>query len=224
MAEIKHLVETEKPALIHFLDNAIGPDFLERSIQDPPGVPWYGFARITPHLMDPDFCRCLRHSGCVMLQLGIESGNQRVLDELNKGINLHNVENALKALRGAGIETYVYLLFGTPPENLESARDTRDFIIRNRDGIGFLNLAIFNLPLYSEDGQGLKAQKFSEGDLSLYGDFEHPCGWNRRTVRQFLDKEFKREPAIAAIMRRDPPLFTSSHAAFFSKGFNFQSI
>jgi hypothetical protein len=36
-------------------------------------------------------------------------------------------------------------------------------------------------------------------------------------IRQFLDKEFKRHPAIASILRRDPPVFTSNHAPFFVK-------
>jgi hypothetical protein len=34
-------------------------------------------------------------------------------------------------------------------------------------------------------------------------------------IRQFLDKEFRRHPAIAPILRRDPPVFTSNHAPFF---------
>lgn len=220
LAELKELAQLEKPALIHFLDNALSPSFLEKIAECPPGVPWYGFARITSHLTDPDFCRALRRSGCVMLKLGVESGDQRVLDKLNKGINLQTAEAALRSLRGAGIATYVYLLFGTPPETLEAARNTRDFVLKNAEAISFLNVAIFNLPIHSEDGASLKRRKFYEGDLSLYSDFEHPSGWGRRQVRQFLDREFKREPSIAAILRRDPPLFTSNHAPFFAAGFS----
>ena len=154
-----------------------------------------------------------------MLKLGIESGDQRVLDGLNKGINLHTAEAALKSLHEAGIAAYVYLLFGTPPETLKAARNTMDFVLKNSEAIGFLNLAIFNLPIDSQDAAGLKRKKFYEGDLSLYADFEHPSGWGRRQVRHFLDREFKRQPAIAAILRRDPPLFTSNHAPFFTSGF-----
>jgi hypothetical protein len=120
-------------------------------------------------------------------------------------------------LKQAGIETYVYLLFGTPPESLEEARATRDFVARHHDEIGFLNVAIFNLPVYGPDTMNLETKVFYEGDLSLYVDFEHPRGWNRKLVRQFLDREFKRHPAIAPILRRDPPVFTSSHAPFFSE-------
>ena len=61
---------------------------MKRLADHPPGVPWYGFVRITRHLTDLDFCMALKRSGCVMLKLGLESGDQRVLDGLQKGINL----------------------------------------------------------------------------------------------------------------------------------------
>ena len=39
--------------------------------------------------------------------------------------------------------------------------------------------------------------------------------WISAQVRRFLADEFSRDPAVAAILRRDPPLFTSNHAPFF---------
>jgi hypothetical protein len=123
---------------------------------------------------------------------------------------------ALKNLRRAGIAAYVYLLFGTPQETLAEARKTLEFTVRHREDISFLNLALFNLPLHGEGVSNLRTEKFSEGDLSLYTGFTHPSGWNRGEVRQFLDKEFKRHPAVAEIIRRDPPIFTSNHAPFFA--------
>ena len=68
----------------------------------------------------------------------------------------------------------------------------------------------------SDEAAELPGESFSDGDLSLYRDFVHPRGWDRRAVRTFLDREFKRQPEIAAILRRDPLLFTSNHAAFFT--------
>ncbi|HWI41616.1 MAG TPA: radical SAM protein, partial [Verrucomicrobiae bacterium] len=49
----------------------------------------------------------------------------------------------------------------------------------------------------------------------LYTSFRHPRGWDRPQVRRFL-AEFRRHPAVARILRNDPPLFTSNHAPFFS--------
>jgi hypothetical protein len=122
---------------------------------------------------------------------------------------------ALITLHQAGIATYVYLLFGTPPEQESDALQTLDFVIRHQEWIDFLNVAIFNLPAFGPDTQKLETGDFYEGDLSLYRTFRHPSGWDRPKVRQFLDRVFKRHPAVAAILRRDPPFFTSNHAPFF---------
>ena len=215
LAQIKTLKEKTKPALLHFLDNAISPALLRALVDDPPGLDWYSFARATAELDNPQFCQALRRSGCVMLKLGLESGDQGVLDALDKGIDLTVVSRVLQNLKAAGIATYVYLLFGTPPETLESARHTLDFTVRHSEQITFLNLAIFNMPINSPDASDLAISNFYEGDLSLYTNFRHPQGFGRKEVRHFLDREFKRHPAIAPIIQRDPPFFTSNHAPFF---------
>ncbi len=214
--EVRVLGRKTHPVMLHILDNAMTPRLLKAFTGDPPGIPWYGFARVTTHLADEDFCVALKHSGCTMLQLGIESGDQSVLDREQKGINLEVVSRALKNLRKAEIAAYVYLLFGTPAETLREARKTLQFTAQHAGEIGFLNLAVFNLPVYGKEAEALTTRMHYEGDLSLYADFVHPKGWNRHLVRQFLDKEFRREPAIASIIRRDPPFFTSNHAPFFS--------
>jgi hypothetical protein len=205
-----------RPVLIHLTDNAIRPSLLRKMTLHPPGIPWYGFVRVEKDLMDPGFCTALKNAGCAMLKLGIESGSQRVLEELDKGIDLKIAAEALKTLHQAGIATYVYLLLGTPPERESDAFDTLDFVIRHQMWIDYLNVAIFNLPAFGPDAEKLETGGFYEGDLSLYRTFRHPSGWNRPKVRRFLDRAFKRHPAVAAILRRDPPFFTSNHAPFFT--------
>jgi hypothetical protein len=184
----------------------------------PLGVDWFGFSRITRHLADPDFCRALKRSGCVMLKLGLESGDQSVLDKEEKGVDLQIASAALKALSAAGVGTYVYLLFGTPAEGPIEARKTLNFILNHARYIDYMNLAIFNMPINGPEAQSFETQVHYQGDLSLYTGFSHPRGWDRGIVRQFLDKEFKRHPAVASILRKDPPVFTSNHAPFFVGG------
>ena len=81
--------------------------------------------------------------------------------------------------------------------------------------MSFLNIALFNMPLFGEEAEQFGGDPFYAGDLSLYTDFAHPRGWQRGEVRRFLSREFNRQPAIAAILRRDPPVFTSNHAPLF---------
>ena len=210
------LIQRMNPSLIHFLDNAISPSLLYELANHPPGAPWYGFARITQQLADEDFCHALKKSGCVMLKLGIESGHQGVLDSLGKGIDIDEASRALTALKVAGIDTYVYLLFGTPAETETEALQTLEFTVRHRDVIDFLNIAIFNLPACGSDAEVLRTRDFYDGDLFLYRHFDHPRGWNRHKVRRFVERTFKKNPAVAPIIRNDPPLFTSNHAPYFS--------
>ncbi len=212
------LVRRHRPGLLHLVDNALSPAFLKRIIAESPGAPWYGFARVSPELQDEGFCRDLRRSGCRMLQLGLESGDDRVLEDLGKGITAADSARALAALKKAGIGTYVYLLFGTPAETHEAAQRTLAFAVAEHANIDFLNLAIFNMPIGSHEAETLATGPFFKGDLALYTGFTHPAGWGRPQVRRFLDREFRREPAIAAILRRDPPFFTSNHAPFFLPG------
>lgn len=217
MKDLSSLVSRFRPTLIHLLDNAVAPTLMRHMIRTPVGTNWYGFARVTPELSDQEFCRDLKKSGCVMLKLGIESGSQEVLDAMDKGINLELVEQSLEALYLAGIATYVYLLFGTPSESLTEARETLKFTCRNAKFITFLNLAVFNLPRNSTEAEIVTLKDFSSGDLGLYSDFYHPRKWDRKAVRGFLATEFKTDPAIRPILQRDPPYFTSNHAALLLK-------
>ena len=213
--DLKELATRTNPSLIHLLDNAISPALLEAFCTERPAAPWYGFARVDKHLTDPDFCMALKQAGCVMLKLGIESGDQGVLDALRKGISVEMASAVLKNLKKAGIATYVYLLFGTPVETETSARRTLEFTAHHSNCIDYLNLAIFNMPICGKASPDLSLQTFSEGDLSLYADFVHPHGWDRKKVRLFLDREFKRHPAVSAILKQEVPVFTSNHAPFF---------
>ncbi|MBF0413944.1 MAG: radical SAM protein [Desulfamplus sp.] len=221
--DLQYLVDRYNPQYVHFLDDAIPPSFLKALVSqysalnfglNKPNFKWYGFVRFTRELADPQFCEALYCSGCRLLKLGLESGDQAVLDKMDKGTDLTLASKILTCLKNAGIHTYVYLLFGTQFEDEAAANRTLDYVTRHSDKISFLNLAIFNLPRFSEDVKTLSTGMFSDGDLSIYLSFKHPSGWDRKKVRMFLDKKFKKHPAVGRILKNDPPFFTSNHAMF----------
>jgi hypothetical protein len=215
MAGLRSLARDRGPGLFHLTDNEISPLYLRALAREPPGAPWYGFARFNRLLLDAEFCRSLADSGCVMLQLGLESGDQSVLDAMGKGTRVEDMAIALSNLSSASIGVYLYALFGTPSEDRDAALRTRDFIAERAGEIDFLNVALFNLPASGEEAAGLETRDFYEGELSLYREFRHPKGWDRPRVRDFLSREFDSVPEIREIERRTPPVFTSSHAPFF---------
>ncbi|MCD4744131.1 MAG: radical SAM protein [Desulfobacteraceae bacterium] len=217
--DLRSLSGKYKQDYVHFIDNAIAPALMnalaKNKSQNKRPFSWYGFARIRKELQNLDYLKALRRSGCIMLNLGLESGDQAVLDKMEKGIDLDVASNVLKACKKAGIKTYVYLLFGTPQETEASAEKTLAYVLRHAPFIDFMNLAIFNLPKFSEEASYLRVTQFYEGDLSLYYNFRHPHGWDRKNVREFLFKKFKKNRLLAPIVLKNPPFFTSNHAMFF---------
>jgi len=217
LEDLKKMNELYAPDYVHFIDNAVTPAFLRALSQTNLGFKWYGFVRFEKEFLNLEFCLNLKKSGCEMLKLGLESGDQDVLDQMNKGTDLGMVAIILSNLTKAGILTYVYLLFGTSFEDETAARKTLEYIKIHKGNIDYLNLAVFNLPKFSEDAKALETREFYHGDLSLYLNFIHPRGWTRRKVKSFLDKEFKKQLAIGSEFRKNPAYFSSNHAMLFNQ-------
>ena len=216
LQDLKSIDQKYAPDYVHLIDNAVTPAFLKALSKNKFGFKWYGFVRFEKEFLDQNFCHDLKKSGCNMLKLGLESGDQAVLDQMNKGTDLDMVSTTLKNLHHAGILTFVYLLFGTSFEDKEAAFRTLEYVKSHKDYIDYLNLAVFNLPKFSDDAKSLDTQEFYHGDLSLYLNFTHPSGWDRRQVKQFLDKTFKKQVSVGSHIRKNPAFFSSNHAAFFN--------
>jgi hypothetical protein len=209
----------------HLTDNAV-PVAALRSLaarrDELGGISWHGFVRFEPSLLDSGLIEGLAAAGCAMLQLGLESGSQTVLDRLGKGTRLGDAAAILERLHGAGIASYVYVMLGAPGESEEDAVRTLDFLEEHAARISFLNISIMNLPresaLAAEDGEsGIRSSSLlEEGQpLGLYRSFDPAGGWGRGEARRFLRRRLLASPAVREIVNRVPPWFTSNHAPFF---------
>src|SRR3989344_3022656 len=66
----------------------------------------------------------MKSAGCYMLSLGIESGNQEILDKMRKAEKLEDIRNAAEWCREAGVETRGLFIFGNLGENQKTMQDT----------------------------------------------------------------------------------------------------
>lgn len=208
----------------HLTDNAIPVPTLQALAArqaELRGLRWHGFVRFERALLDPALVAGLAASGCTLLQLGLESGSQSILEQMAKGTKLTEAAQILENLRAAGIASYVYVMTGIPGETAADAALTRAFLLEHAEKIGFLNLALMNLPrdaslLAEADAFAINASDLlaSDAPLGLYRAFRSNTDWGREEARRFL-AELKREPAIRAILQRTPPWLTSNHAFFF---------
>lgn len=78
------------------------------------------------NLMTPDILQIMKKAGCFQIAYGIESGSQRILDFLKKGIKLEKIQEVLKWTRNAGIRTKGYFMIGIPGDTRETIEQTID--------------------------------------------------------------------------------------------------
>lgn len=70
----------------------------------------------------------MRRAGCVMIEFGVESGNQAILDRMRKNISLDDVRRAVREARAAGIEVACTYIIGHHCDTRETMRDTLNLI------------------------------------------------------------------------------------------------
>ncbi len=219
------LAQQYRVKTFHLTDNAIPVNILRQIAlrrAELNTLSWFGFVRFEAALESFELVEQLAVSGCKLLQLGLESGSQAVLDRLGKGLKLATAEKILDNLHRAGITSYVYIMLGTPGETEADAEMTLEFLERYAEKIGFLNISIMNLPrgsglLDNPEVYGIDSSHLRDEDspLGLYHEFKSATGWDRAAARRFLNQRLLGSPAIKEIVKRDPPVFSSNHAVFF---------
>jgi anaerobic magnesium-protoporphyrin IX monomethyl ester cyclase len=80
--------------------------------------------------LDYETMVAMRRAGCRLIIVGYESGDQRVLDMMNKGITLEQQVEFAGAARRAGLLVHGCFMAGTPGETLESLERTLEFAIK----------------------------------------------------------------------------------------------
>lgn len=75
---------------------------------------WFANARADQ--VDPELAEAMAHAGCHQLYLGIESGDQGILDRVNKGTTVERLVEGAEVLRAAGIDRSVGFVLGLPGE------------------------------------------------------------------------------------------------------------
>lgn len=77
-----------------------------------------------------EILECLKNAGMSTLYCGIESGSQRVLDLMGKGITLKQAEDAIKSAKDVNIHVLGSFILGYPGETSEEMNQTIDFSIK----------------------------------------------------------------------------------------------
>ncbi len=78
---------------------------------------WVVSARVDT--IDREMIRSLKAAGCRQMRFGVETGVERHLRNLKKGVTLEQIRRAFRTCQAVGMETYAYFMLGLPGETVE---------------------------------------------------------------------------------------------------------
>lgn len=99
---------------------------------------WGGYARVHKGLT-PLLLKKIKKAGCAFLSYGIESGSQKVIDDMRKGFSIVTAEKNLQDTTAAGIRAEVNWIVGFPTETTWDFMKSLWFIFKNRANIARIN-------------------------------------------------------------------------------------
>ncbi|MBI5210451.1 MAG: B12-binding domain-containing radical SAM protein [Elusimicrobia bacterium] len=80
--------------------------------------------------MDDDFLGLMTRAGAVLIMVGVESGSDRVLGELQKGVTREQILRSNLKLARFPITAHYNFIYGTPGETYEDLLETKDVVLR----------------------------------------------------------------------------------------------
>lgn len=114
--------------------------------------------------VDLDLLKCMKNSGCVYVGYGIESGSQKILDNMNKGVTVEQNENAIRNTLKVGLTPVIQTMFGYSGEDKNTIKETVDLMRRVHCSLPLPNSPNPNLSLTTPlPGSTLYNQVLKEG-------------------------------------------------------------
>lgn len=130
---IKKIIEEKKQhAMLHFTDDNIFitnkrlQEICRIIIESEVQLPWISLMRASS--VNNSNIELLRTSNLLMAMMGIESGDQKILQAMNKKQDLKDVKTAIELLDQNRITLLVTFIVGFPGETKETLRNTATFI------------------------------------------------------------------------------------------------
>ncbi len=169
VSEVEHLYYTYGTDVFWFIDSLVNGNinelraFCKGVAAKDLKIHWTGYSRCDGR-MDLEFFQDLAKSGCMMLNYGIESGSQKVLDDMAKGVTIKEMEQNLRDGRETGVMAFSNWMVGFPTEDHQDFADTMTFLWRNRN-TSLVNIAAgFGFGLGPTSVAGQNPEKFNLHD------------------------------------------------------------
>lgn len=140
----------------------------------------------------------LAELGCFRVWIGSESGSQRILDAMDRGVKVEQVQQAIALTRERGIESGMFLMWGYEGEELDDIEATIKHVCTSQPDIFFTTVSypIKGTPYYQKISDRLVQLKpwgnSSDREIKIKGR-------HSRTFYSYADKLLRDEVQLARL-------------------------
>ncbi len=131
-SELKYLKDNYQPDSIWFVDDVFTVShkwlegFVEEVISQDAVIPFECISRADR--MNEDVVDLLKQAGCFRVWIGAESGSQRVIDLMDRRVDVNHVSDMIKLTRAKGMEAGTFIMLGYPGETEEDIIKTVNYL------------------------------------------------------------------------------------------------
>ncbi|WP_044400313.1 radical SAM protein [Lacinutrix sp. Hel_I_90] len=131
-AELKILKDTYNPDSIWFVDDVFSVSFKwiesfhEEVIKQKAIIPFECITRA--ERLNDDILQLLKEAGCFRIWIGAESGSQKIIDAMDRRVDVEVVKTAIQKTNALGIETGTFIMVGYPGEDEKDIKETITYL------------------------------------------------------------------------------------------------
>ncbi len=178
-AEMKMLKDQYNPDAIWFVDDVFTIShkwltaFHEEVVKQKAQIRFECITRA--ERLNDEILRLLKEAGCFRIWIGAESGSQKIIDLMDRRVDVNHVKKMIQNTNALGIETGTFIMVGYPGETEEDITETIQYLKEANPTQYTITIAypIKGTSLYNE----------------IEKDITHQPNWETSTDRQI---EFKR--------------------------------
>lgn len=177
---------------VHFVDEAIPPKVLEKlcnaMIEKKLEIKWFTCIKASKQYT-LELCRLMKRAGCMFVSIGIESCSQEVLNNMDKGIDLEDIEVTLSNMKKAYVWAHCFMINNFEGETDKNRWETFFYIRKYKDL--FTSIGIGNFTL-SRNAKIYKKIELSDENIEI-SDFSNDLIYTSRTAISKDKAELLRE-------------------------------
>jgi anaerobic magnesium-protoporphyrin IX monomethyl ester cyclase len=150
--------------------------------------------------LNPEAADLLAELGCFRLWIGSESGSQRILDAMDRGVTVEQVRSAVSLCKQRNIQTGMFLMWGYEGEELQDIEATIEHVKRTDPDIFFTTVSypIKGTPYYERVAKSLVQLK----PWNISSDREIAVrGRHSTKFYEFADRLLQNEVKLARMQR-----------------------